>query len=256
MSAWRAAVSTFTIIPARGPTTIRPETAARIALWLPAVGCLLAVPAAGILVAVEAGGASAIRGLLGATLAVAVLALLTGGLHLDGLADTVDGLGSRRPDREALEIMRRSDIGPMGVAAIIITLLVQVTALASVRPAWLGAAALIAAAVTGRVAVLLATGSPAARPDGFGALIAGTTSRLARWAAAVTLLVTAGLAAAAAGGPDLAARALAAVTAGLVVAFGLRRIACRRLGGMTGDVFGAMIELCAAAVLLVAALSG
>src|SRR5215469_7004715 len=208
MSAWRAAVSTFTIIPARGPATIRPETAARMALWLPAVGCLLAVPAAGILLAVDAAGASATRRLLGATLAVATLALLTGGLHLDGLADTADGLGSRRPDRDALSIMRRSDIGPMGVAAIIITLLVQVTALASVRPAWLGAAALIVAAVTGRVAVLLATGSPAARPDGFGALIAGTTSRLTRWAGPVTLLVTASLTAAAAGGPDLAARAL------------------------------------------------
>lgn len=254
--AWRAAMSMFTVIPAGGPRTIRSETAARIALWLPAVGCLLAVPAAGILLAVEAGGSSATRRLLGATLAVAALALLTGGLHLDGLADTADGLGSRRPRQETLDIMRRSDIGPMGVVAITVTLLVQVTALASVPPGWLGAGALIAAVVTGRVAVLLATGSPAARPDGFGALIAGTTSRRARWAAAVMLLGTVGLAAAAAGGPDLAARALAAVAAGLAVAFALRRIAGRRLGGMTGDVFGAMIELCGAAVLLVAAVSG
>ncbi len=144
----------------------------------------------------------------------------------------------------------------MGVVAIIVTLLVQVTALASVRPWWFGAAALIAAVVTGRVAVLLATGSPAARPDGFGALIAGATSRRARWAASVMLLGTVGLAAAAAGGPDLAARSLAAVAAGLVAAFTLRRIACRRLGGMTGDIFGALIELSGAAVLLVAALSG
>ena len=246
----------FTIIPAGGPQTIRPETAGRIALWLPAVGCLLAVPAVGILLAVEAGGASATRRLLGATLAVAALALLTGGLHLDGLADTADGLGSRRPCQEALEMMRRSDTGPMGVAAVIITLLVQVTALASLRPGWLGAAALTAAVVTGRVAVLLATEAPAARPDGFGALIAGATSPRARRAAAVTLLATAGLSAAAAGGLDLAARALAAVAAGLVVAFALRRIAWRRLGGMTGDVFGAMIELCGAAVLVVAVLSG
>src|SRR5260221_113743 len=83
----------------------------------------------------------------------------------------------------------------------------------------------------------------AARTEGLGALIAGATSRRARWAAAVILLGMVGLSAAAAGGPDLAARALAAVAAGLVVAFTLRRIACRRLGGMTGDVFGALIEL-------------
>lgn len=254
--AWRAALSMFTIIPAGGPLTIRPDTAARIALWLPAVGCVLAVPAAGILLAVEAGGASATRRLLGATLAVATLALLTGGMHLDGLADTADGLGSRRPSREALEIMRRSDTGPMGVVAIIVTLLVQVTALASLRPGWLGAAALIAAVVTGRVAALLATGSPAARRDGFGALIAGATSRRARWAAAAMLLGTVGLAGATAGGPGLAARALASVVAGLVTAFAVRRIACRKLGGMTGDVFGGLIELCGAAVLLVAVLSG
>jgi adenosylcobinamide-GDP ribazoletransferase len=246
----------FTIIPAGGLPTIGPETAARIALWLPAVGFLLAVPAAGILLAVEAGGTSATGKLLGATLAVAALALLTGGLHLDGLADTADGLGSRRPRQEALEIMRRSDIGPMGVVAIIVTLLVQVTALASVRPWWLGPAVLIAAVVTGRVAALLATGSPAARPDGFGALISGATGRRARWAAAVMLLGTVGLSGAAAGGPGLAARALGAVATGLVVAFGVRRIARRRLGGMTGDVFGALIELSGAAVLLVAALWG
>src|SRR5258707_2685123 len=227
-SSWRAAVSMFTVIPAGGPRTIGPEAALRITMWLPAVGVMLAAPAAGIMLAVEAGGTSATRRLLGATLAVAALALLTGGLHLDGLADTADGLGSRRPRQEALDIMRRSDIGPMGVVAIIVTLLVQVTALASVRPWWFGAAALIAAVVTGRVAVLLATGSPAARPDGFGALIAGATSRRARWAASVMLLGTVGLAAAAAGGPDLAARSLAAVAAGLVVAFTLRRIACRR----------------------------
>jgi adenosylcobinamide-GDP ribazoletransferase len=256
MSTLRAAVSMFTIIPAGGPKTIRPETAAGIALWLPVVGCVLAAPAVGILLAVEAGGASATRRLLAATLAIAALALLTGGLHLDGLADTADGLGSRQPSREALEIMRRSDTGPMGVVAIIFTLLVQVTALASVRPAWLGAAALVTAVVTGRVAVLLGTRSAAARPDGFGALIAGVASRRARWAAAVMLLGTVGLSAAAAGGPDLTARALAAVIAGLVVAFAVRRIACRKLGGMTGDVFGATIELCAAAVLLVAVLSG
>src|SRR5260370_16022912 len=103
--AWRTAVSMFTIIPAGGPRTIGPETAARIALWLPAVGCLLAVPAAGILLAVDAGGTSATRRLLGAALAIAALALLTGGPHPDGPADTAAGLGSRRPTQGALPLI-------------------------------------------------------------------------------------------------------------------------------------------------------
>ncbi len=231
-SSWRAAVSMFTVIPAGGPQTIGPETAARITMWLPAVGALVAAPAAGIMLAVEAGGDSVPR------------------------ADTADGLGSRRPAQEALDIMRRSDTGPMGVAALTLTLLVQVTSLASLRPGWLSAAALVAAVLTSRVGVLLASGSPAARPGGFGALIAGTTRRAARWTAVVVLLGIVGAAGAAAGGLPLAARGLAAAVSGLAVAEILRRTAGRRLGGMTGDVFGALIELSAATVLLVAVLSG
>ena len=62
---------------------------------------------------------------------MALLAVATGGLHLDGLADTADGLGSRRPADQALEIMRRPDAGPLGVATLVLVLLVQVSALAS-----------------------------------------------------------------------------------------------------------------------------
>src|SRR5215813_5515974 len=132
-SSWRAAVSMFTVIPAGGPVTIGAETASRITVWLPAVGALLALPAAGIMLAVDASGDSVPRRLLAATLAIGALALLTGGLHLDGLADTADGLGSRRPRDQALAIMRRSDVGPFGVTALLFTVLVQVTALATVR---------------------------------------------------------------------------------------------------------------------------
>src|SRR5258706_12796339 len=87
-SSWRAAVSMFTVIPAGGPRTIGPEAALRITMWLPAVGVMLAAPAAGIMLAVEAGGDSAPPRILRAPLAVAALARLTGGLHLDGLAGT------------------------------------------------------------------------------------------------------------------------------------------------------------------------
>jgi adenosylcobinamide-GDP ribazoletransferase len=226
-------------------------------LWLPTAGLLLAVPAAGVLLAVEAGGHSAERRLLAAALAIGVLALLTGGLHLDGLADTADGLGSRRPRDEALAIMRRSDVGPFGVAALVFTVLVQVTALATVNPGWPGAAALAAAVVTGRVAVVLATGpgTPAARPGGFGALVAGATSARARVTATGVLLAVAAVAGVVSWGRYPAVRGAGAVLAGLLAAGLLRRLARRRLGGMTGDVFGAQIELATAAVLVTLALT-
>lgn len=252
--AWRATVTTFTVLPVAGPQQIHRDTAGRIVLWLPALGGLLGVAAAAPMLAVEIGGDSAARRLLAAAVAFAVLGMLTGGMHLDGLADTADGLGSRRPGQEALDIMRRSDTGPMGVAALLFLVLVQVTALAAVPPGWLSAAALVTAVITSRVAVLLAAGAPAARPDGFGALIAGTATRRTRVAVTATLLVVVAAAGAAAGGPFLGVRGLVAVVAALVAAAVLRQVATRRLGGMTGDVFGAMIELSTATVLLVLAL--
>lgn len=252
---WRAAVSTFTILPAgRVAGAFDEHQAGGLALWLPAVGAVLAVPACAVLLAVQAAGASGPRRLLAAVAAVAVVAFLTGGLHLDGLADTADGLASRQPAATALEIMRRSDIGPMGVATLVFTVLIQVGSLAAIRPGWRSAAALAVAMVTARTGVLLATGAPAARPGGFGALIAGSTSPLIRWPAAGFVLVVVTGAAAAAGGPILAVRAGGAVLGGLALAWLTRRIAVRRLGGMTGDVFGAQIELATAAVLLLLAL--
>jgi len=254
----RAALSLFTILPVRAAPQISRDEAARAVRWLPVAGALLAVPAAGVVLGVAAGGHSAPRLLLAAALAMGVLAVLTGGLHLDGLADTADGLGSRRPRDEALAIMRRSDVGAFGVAALVFVLVVQITALATVPPGWPGAAALAAAVVTGRVAVVLATGpgSPAARPDGFGALVAGATTPLARFAAGTVLLASVAVVAALAWGLPVALRGAAAVLAGLLAAGLLRRIAIRRLGGLTGDVFGALIEVSTATVLVTLALTG
>ena len=253
----RTALGLFTILPVKAAPEIGRDDAARAVLWLPAAGLLVAVPAAGVLLAVQTGGHSGPRRLLAAALAVGVLALLTGGLHLDGLADTADGLGSRRPRDEALAIMRRSDIGPFGVAALLFTVLVQVTALATVTPGWPDAAALAVAAVTGRTAVVLATGpgSPPARPDGFGALVAGATTTRARVAAAVMLLAVTAAGTGAAWGAYPALRAVIAVLAGLCAGELLRRLARRRLGGMTGDVFGALVEVSAAVMLLALALT-
>lgn len=254
-AAWRTALSLFTVLPVGGSADLGEGEAAAAVLWFPVVGLLLGGIGAGVMLAVGAGGASGARRLLGAVLAVALLAVATGGLHLDGLADTADGLGSRRPAEQALDIMRRSDVGPMGVAALVLMLLIQVAALAAVPRTSLAAAALVLAAVTGRVAVVLSTGYPAARPGGFGALVAGRTSGPDRMLSAVLLCCAVAAAGLAAGGWALAFRGLAATVAGLLAGGLLQLVTWRRLGGLTGDVFGAIVEVSTAATLVACALA-
>ncbi|MHB1430695.1 MAG: adenosylcobinamide-GDP ribazoletransferase [Streptosporangiaceae bacterium] len=251
---WWAALGMFTVIPVP-PTSLERDAAGRAVRWLPAVGLLVAVPAAGVLLAVEVSGGSAQRRLLASTLAVAALAVLTGGLHLDGLTDSADGLASRRPPDEALAIMRRGDAGPLGVAALILVLLLQVTSLATLPTGLPAAAALVLAAVTARVAAVQGTGTafPAARPEGFGALVAGATPVQVRLVSMTMLLVAVTVTGELTGGIRLAGLGLAGTSAGLIAGVLLCRAARARLGGLTGDVFGAVIEVATTATLLVMA---
>jgi adenosylcobinamide-GDP ribazoletransferase len=266
----RLALTLLTAIPVRGADPAYPArapdagppsraTVAAAMAWAPAVGLLLGVIAAAVLlVADQPLGAGP---LTAASLAVASLALLSRGLHLDGLADLADGLGSGRPGPIALDIMRRSDIGPFGVVTLILTLLIQVTALGHAEAAGpgRGPAALIAAVVTGRLALTWACrqGVPAARPDGLGALVAGTVrpavpaaTTLATLAAAVAAVVIS----AALTSQPLGWTLPLAVVVGLAAAFALQRHAVRRLGGITGDVLGALAEVAATVTLVVAAM--
>jgi adenosylcobinamide-GDP ribazoletransferase len=255
----RLSMTLLTVFPVRGPAPVQTAVSRAAAMaWAPAVGLMLGIIAAAVLLAVDHPlGAGP---LTGAALALTSLALLTRGLHLDGLADTADGLGSGQPAPAALDIMRRSDIGPFGTVTLILTLLIQVAALSraeSVSPGR-GAAALIAATVTGRLALTWACRRdvPAARPDGLGALVAGTV----RPAIAVT--ATLATVAAAAGAVAISATLTSeplgwtlplAVLAGLAGALVLQRHAVRRLGGITGDVLGALAEVAATVTLVVAA---
>jgi adenosylcobinamide-GDP ribazoletransferase len=254
------ALGLFSVIPVPGRSQGRIDRsdAARALLWLPLVGALLGGLAMLPALAVWRGGAHGST-LLAATLALTAMALLTRGLHLDGLADLADGLGSRRPSDQALTVMSQSDIGPVGVVAVVLSLLLQVAALSAIlqagsRPA--GVVAYGAATMIGRLTAVWAAGRtiPAAREGGFGAMVAGSTSWPARVAITGLVFVTvAGLAWwAGADGPGLL-RLGGACAAGLVFAWGLRRHAVRRLGGMTGDVFGALIEVATTVTLVVLA---
>jgi adenosylcobinamide-GDP ribazoletransferase len=225
--------------------------------WAPAVGLLLGVIASAVLfLADHPLGAGP---LTASGLAVGSLALLTRGLHLDGLADLADGLASGRPAPAALDIMRRSDIGPLGVVTLVLTLLLQVAALSQAESAGhgRGPAALIAAVVTGRLALTWACrrGVPAARPDGLGALVAGSVRPVVpAMATAVTLAAAAVAISATVAGGQLGWTLPLAVAAGLAAAFAVQRHAVRRLGGITGDVLGALAEIATTVTLVVAAM--
>jgi adenosylcobinamide-GDP ribazoletransferase len=242
----RLAVTLLTVVPLPGrpgPAAPTRRQAGAAMGWAPVVGLAVGGVAAGVLWA----GARWAGPLLGSVLAITVLAALTGGLHLDGLADLADGLGSRRPAAGALEIMKQSDIGPFGVVALVLTLLVQVAALDRAQGLGRGEVAIVAAAVTARLAITAACrpGVPAARPGGLGALVAGS----------VRPAVLAGLAGAAVGGAAAFGVIFAvAVVAGLAAGLALAAVAVRRLGGITGDVLGAVAEVAAAVCLLVTAL--
>ncbi len=213
--------------------------------WAPAVGVLLGAAAAGVL---ELAGRVGHTGpLLAAVLAVAVLALLTRGLHLDGLADLADGLGSGQPADRALEIMKRSDIGPFGVVTLVLTLGIQVAALAQAQALGRGVVAVVFSAAAGRLAVTWACrrGVPPARPAGLGALVAGSVHPVVP-----AVISVAGLAAGYAFGIVFCI----AVAAGLASSLALAALAVRRLGGITGDVLGALVEVTTAVCLLVTAL--
>jgi adenosylcobinamide-GDP ribazoletransferase len=245
----RLAITLLTAVPIPGDPAaggeLRRRTAAAALYWAPVVGLALGAVAAGVLV----GSRAAHTGpLLGAVLAITVLAGLTRGLHLDGLADLADGLGSRRPAPMALEIMKRSDIGPFGVVTLVLVLLIQVTALARADQTGRGPLAIVVAAVAARLAVMAACrqGIPAARPGGLGSLVAGTVSPVV--AAALPL-------AAVGGAIVLGWIYAAAIAAALVASFALTVLTVRRLGGITGDVLGAIAETTTAVALLVTALS-
>lgn len=175
---------------------------------------------------------------LEAALLVALLAWLSGGLHLDGLADTFDGLGSAsKPDPAArrarmLEVMRDPRTGPHGALSLVVVVLIKVLALG----ATLGATSLLLFPALGRAAAaLMVVSFPSARPDGLGHAFQSASRRLPVWVAAAAVL---GL-----GGALGGAQALIAAALGLGVALAFGQAMRARLGGLTGDVYGAGLEL-------------
>jgi adenosylcobinamide-GDP ribazoletransferase len=179
-----------------------------------------------------------------AAIAVALEALLTGALHLDGLADSADGLGARERER-ALQIMRDHTLGTYGVSAVVLDLLLKTAALSALARSPL--AVIAALSLSRAIALPVAVALPYAAPmrGGTGHLL----SERLRWPPALAAVAIGAGIAVAALGPEGFALTSASLAVAIVVAAACRR----RLGGITGDTLGAAVELAATACLLLAA---
>ena len=303
----RLAIGTLTAIPIRPPITVDRASARWGMALAPVAAMVPAVAAAGVAAGAMYAGAST---WVSAALALAASILSTRGLHLDGLADTADGLAAAYERDRALAVMRTGNTGPAGATALVLVLLLQFAAWAqllglSARPiargwtfyppsqaeysplvagnsvrnggyatqpwltmasdGWtsfstlhlhvglLGVFGIAASVILGRLALplLCSRPVPSARTEGLGAAVAGSVPiALAVVVATVTVFgVTAVLFVG--GGVWVAGPVAGLVVLLAIGALGLRTV--RRLGGITGDVLGAGVEIATAAAAVVLA---
>lgn len=236
MKALLLAIQFLTRLPTPALADLAPRDWGRSALAYPLVGLLIGALLAALQFVIGPSDA-----LLQAALLLAAWVLLSGGLHLDGLADTADAWVGGHGDRQrTLDIMKDPRSGPAAVSAIVLVLLLKFAALTVLLKGGVWTALLLAP-LLGRAALLgLLLSTPYVRAGGMGAAIAEHLPR--KTALALLLVIAVGLCFLAGGW-----KALLAV---LVVGFLLRRAFLARLGGMTGDMLGAAVELAEAAALL------
>lgn len=231
----------LTIVPlGRGVHTGHGAALGAAAAWFPVVGLALGA----VLVLTSAVTARLFPSLLAALVTVTVWKLLTGGLHLDGLADCLDGLAGRDPGHR-LQIMSDSRIGAFGAMGLILFLMLEIGAVAEMPSGVRWPTLLVAPAIARATPPLLARCFPAARAAGEGAAFRdGVRSGVAALALAL---------AAAAAGLALGVAGLVAFLVAALAALAVARFLAVRLGGITGDVLGAAVEMSELATLLTVA---
>jgi len=227
----------------RIPVRVRYEAGApllgRSVLYYPAVGLLL-----GMLLSLPPMLFAGSSPMLLAAIILAVWVLLTGGLHLDGLADCADAwVGGHGDKQRSLQIMKDPASGPIAVSVLVLVLILKFAALTAMFEQT-RFAPLLLAPVLGRAAILgLMLTTDYVRPQGLAeALLQQLPRSLVRWVLATSVLIT------------LVFLGFPAVLSAGGILFWLRQSALSRLGGVTGDVYGAAVELTETAVLIAATL--
>ncbi len=228
------ALGFLTSFPVRTPAP-QPGNLGRAGGWFPIVGLFIGAILAGMHYALN----QVFSPLLSAALVVALWALLTGGLHLDGLADCGDGLLATVSRERRLEIMRDPRLGTFGGATLILHLLLKTFAIASLSvPAII---AFLLAPSIARWTILIIAVQPSARPGGMGDAFKQGLNRRVYAGAAIVPIVFIAL-----GGW----RAVIAAALAHLAVWGIIRLTRSRLGGVTGDVFGLTVEMSELIVLL------
>jgi adenosylcobinamide-GDP ribazoletransferase len=234
----RLAASFLTIVPLASQRPSSPEAVAASFGWFPMVGFIIGAA----LVLEDAILTPLTGGALSAVFVVLTLTVLTGAVHLDGLADTADALGAGRNRERALEILRDSRIGSFGAAAVFFALALKVAAIASAAGATRHAA-IFAAVGIGRWAMVAVSGLDYLRPGGAGVALVGADARRGN-------LTIASLTVAGAILPIVSQRLVVSLIVAILIVAVMRAWYRRWVGGVTGDLIGACGEIVEIAVLI------
>jgi adenosylcobinamide-GDP ribazoletransferase len=225
----------MTTLPLRLPAEWSAGDSGRASVWYPFVGLAI-----GVITWFAWNSATLVfPPLIVGVITLVIWVILTGGLHLDGLADCCDGLLASTSVERRLEIMKDPHMGAFGVIGLILTLLLKTAALVSLTPA--SSLSILLAATLARWCILLAGLMPLARPTGLGAdFAAGFRQSFIAWGAIIPLAVAL----------LLGIRGVLTILAGVGAAALVLWLAKSRIGGVTGDVFGMVVEVVEAVVLI------
>ncbi len=230
-----SALRFLTPVPVPGPWAGGERELSRSPFFFPVVGALIG----GVVAAISFGLDHVLPPLAASAILVCVLVAASRGLHMDGLADTADGLLSSRPRDQILTIMRDSRTGAMGVVVVVCVILLKTALLASITPEGARWQIALLMPLAGRCAMVVTMALfPYARPEGGLA-----TVFLARTAGRRLLLVWAPLVLLAGGWLLAGVEGLAAAGASIFVGLIVGIYCQRRIGGYTGDTLGATNEL-------------
>lgn len=231
LTSFFAALQFLSIIPVR--RTFDEHAVARSLLYFPLVGGVI-----GTILLVVAASTQHLP-MLASALVVITWAIITGGLHLDGLADCADAFAVRGDRQRTQEVMKDPRCGPFAVVILTLILLVKFAALVSLFNTG-GLIALLIAPVLGRSAVLLLyQTTPYVRAGGLGQVYADHLDSIVLW---VVIAVSVGL--------SVLLIGLVPVLIASLLLLGLRWMMLQKLGGISGDTLGASIELVEACVLM------